>query len=243
VAKERVDVLFTRGQGIHEARAAQNEGEIMGQGDRELTEERSRGLQVGAVPGRESVFQAIVERRAVRAYTEEPVGKGEVETLLEAAINAPSAVNAQPWAFVVIQDSTLLDDYANRAKQVLITEPPLPEVLATGLPDLDGLREMAAQPGFDIFHGATTLIVVYATSATGVSDCYLAGENLMLAAWAAGLGTCPIGLAAPLFNRDDVKADLGVPSGWVAALPLVVGHPAGQTRVTTRQPPHVISWR
>lgn len=198
---------------------------------------------VAAGPGGEGVFRAIYGRRAVRAYTGEPVAKEQIDVLLEAAVHAPSAVNAQPWAFVVIQDPELLDRYAGQAKEVLLAEPPLIEVLNSGLPDLDHLRELASTPGYELFHGAGTLVVVFSTSIGGVPDCFLAAENLMLAAWGLGLGTCPIGLATPLFNRAEVKAELGVSPGWPAALPIVVGHPAGETAATKRQPPQVAAWR
>jgi nitroreductase len=102
------------------------------------------------------------------------------------------------------------------------------------------LRELLSRPGYDVFHGASTVITIYAATPDDVPDCYLAGENLMLAACATGLGTCPIGLARPLMNQPDTKHELGVPSRMVAALPIVVGHPAEQPRATPRNPPSVL---
>ena len=63
--------------------------------------------------------EAIHGRRAVRDYTDQPVDKAAVTTLIEAAIQAPSAINKQPWAFVVIQDKALLKLYSDRAKALL----------------------------------------------------------------------------------------------------------------------------
>jgi nitroreductase len=188
-----------------------------------------------------TVLEAIFARRATRAYTGETVARAQVEALIEAAIQAPSAVNAQPWAFVVVQDSQLLDRYAEEAKALLLGEPTA-EVTASGLPDLDRLRQMVSEPDYALFHGADTLIVIWATSTDGVRDCFLAAQNLMLAAWDVGLGTCPIGLAWPLFNRAEVKAELGISPTWVAALPIVVGHPAGSVPPVPRRPP-VVTWR
>lgn len=185
---------------------------------------------------------AIYERHAVRAYTEQPVPEEDIQALLDAAVHAPSAVNVQPWAFVVVQQAELLTRYSREAKALLLAEPPVPEVVSSGLPELDRLRQLASEPGTDLVHGAAALIVIYATSSGGVPDCFLAAENLMLAAWAFDLGTCPIGLAGPLFNRAEVKEELGVPSEWVVALPIVVGHPAEHPRPTARRSPHVISW-
>ncbi len=119
-------------------------------------------------------------------------------------------------------------------------DPPVAELAATPEPVLRHLRELLSQPGYDVFHGANTLVTIYATAPGDVSDCYLAGENLMLAATAAGLGTCPIGLSRPLMNQPDVKDELGVPASVVAALPVVVGHPAERPHATTRNPPRLL---
>ena len=210
--------------------------------------EANRGLPgshlfaVATVPGGEGTLRAIHERRAVRAYTDKPVTREHIDALLDAAVHAPSAVNAQPWAFVVIQKPELLHSYAERAKALLLGEPAAAEVVSSGLPELDRLRQMVSEPGYRLFHGAATLITIYSTSVGGVPDCYLAAENLMLAAWAIGLGTCPIGLATPLFNRTDMKAELGILPTWAAALPIVVGHPAGQAPPPARQPPRIEAW-
>jgi nitroreductase len=187
------------------------------------------------VHGGHGVFNAIYERRSIRFFSEEAVSHAHVRALLDAAIHAPSALNAQPWAFVVIQDRLLLDRYSKEAKELLLAEPLQPEVINSGLADLDRLRREVSEPGYALFHGASTLIVIYATNAGGVSDCFLAAQNLMLGAWALGLGTCPIGLATPLFNRDVVKKELNVPD-WTAALPIVVGRPARVVPPTPRRP-------
>lgn len=188
-----------------------------------------------------TVLEAIYARRATRAYTVETVARAQVETLIEAAIQAPSAVNAQPWAFVVIQDRDLLDRYADEAKALWLGEPTA-EVTASGLPEIDRLRQMVSEPGYAMFHRASTLVVIYATSTDSVRDCFLAAQNLMLAAWDLGLGTCPIGLAGPLFNRAEVREELGIALAWVAALPIVVGHPAGTAPTVPRRPP-IVTWR
>lgn len=192
--------------------------------------------------GGQGVFSAIYERRAVRVYTGEAVSRAQVDSLIDAAIHAPSAVNAQPWAFVVVEEADLLHRYGEEAKAVLLAEPAPPEVTNSGLPELDRLRQMVSEPGYVLFHGAGTLIVIYSTSIGGVPDCFLAAQNLMLAAWALGLGTCPVGLAVPLFNRKEIKKELGIPVNWLAALPIVVGHPAGAVPPTPRRPA-VVTWR
>jgi nitroreductase len=186
------------------------------------------------------VMQAIRERRSVRRYTPEAIDDTTLGQLLEAAIWAPSAVNAQPWAFGIIRDRSLLARYAELAKAIYLTDPPISEIAATPEPVLRHLRELLSQPSYDVFHGASTLITIYATTPADVPDCYLAAENLMLAASAGGLGSCPIGLARPLLDQPATKDELGVPPGFVAALPIVVGHAAEHPPVTARNPPNVL---
>lgn len=188
----------------------------------------------------ERVLQVIRERRSVRRYTTEPIGDALLDVLLAAAIWAPSAVNAQPWAFGVIRDRALLNQYAERAKAIYLSDPPVAEIATTPEPVLLHLRELLSQPGYDVFHGASALITIYAATPEDVPDCYLAAENLMLAAYATGLGTCPIGLARPLMNQRDTKHELDVPSHMIAALPVVVGHPAERPPATPRNPPNVL---
>jgi Nitroreductase len=186
------------------------------------------------------VLQVIHERRSVRRYTSDSVDDSTIDTLLEAAIWAPSAMNTQPWTFGIIRDRSLLDRYAERAKAIYLTDPPIAELAGTPASALQVLRTVLSQPGYDVFHGASTLITIYATAPGDVADCYLAAENLMLAACATALGSCPVGLARPVMNQRDVSDDLGVPEGFVAALPIVVGHPAERPRATERNSPGVL---
>ena len=190
-----------------------------------------------------SAMKAIYQRRAVRTYDDKPVSRDDIQLVLDAAIHAPSAVNCQPWVFVVIQEREVLARYAKEGRQLLLNEPPVVEVVESGLPDMDRLRQMASGPDFKLFHDAPALVVIYATSADGVPDCFLAAQNLMLAAWTLGLGTCPIGLARPLFNRAEVKEELGVSPEWPCALPIAVGWPDGETPPTSRRPAQIIAWK
>jgi nitroreductase len=185
------------------------------------------------------VTEAIGTRRAVRSFTAEPVEESMLRALVDAAIQAPSALNAQPWAFVVIDDSALLHDYGERAKAHYLT-------LEFPEPYKSQASEILSQPDYELFHDAPALVVIYARAEghhDNVADCFLAAQNLMLAACDAGLGTCPIGFARPFFGLPDVKEALGVSAAWQPALPLVVGHPAGATPAPGRKPALILSWR
>src|SRR4051812_18378031 len=98
------------------------------------------------------LVDAIFHRRAVRHYTGRDVDSTTVEQLLLAAVQAPSALNQQPWVFGVFQGRKRLRDYSERAKRHLVaTYPATFEVHLRS--------ELYESEGFDLFHGANTLIV------------------------------------------------------------------------------------
>jgi nitroreductase len=184
------------------------------------------------------VLDAIRQRRAVRAYTGAALDAPRVSELLHAAVQAPTAMHLEPWAFVVIQDRALLKRYSDRAKSMLLDQPP-----PAGHPGAHHL-EMLRDPAFNIFYDAGTLIVICkrAASPFADADCWLAAENLMLAATAQGLGTCCIGFAVGVLNDPDVKRELGIPEDGAAVAPIIVGRPRGAAAPVARKPPVILRW-
>ena len=75
-----------------------------------------------------------------------------------------------------------------------------------------------------------------------MADCWLAAENLLLAACAQGLGTCVIGFAVSALNTPEWKSELKIPAEMTAIAPMIVGVPAGVTPPVPRKPPEIISW-
>lgn len=178
------------------------------------------------------VTQAIHSRRAVREFTAESVERAVLERLIDAAVQAPSAMNAQPWSFTVVEDRQLLSRVSTAAKAYLLRTP------SQGA-SLHHLQEILNDPNFDIFYAAPALIVI--SSATpgqwAVEDCSLAAENLMLAACAEGLGSCWIGFAQAWLGTADGKAALGLAPNCLPVAPVIVGHPrSAMPQVPRRQP-------
>jgi nitroreductase len=75
------------------------------------------------------------------------------------------------------------------------------------------------------------------------ADCWLAAENLMLAACALGLGTCCIGSAVTVLNRPDVKSELLILHETKVVVPIVIRIPAGPTPDVPRKAPEILSWK
>jgi nitroreductase len=183
-----------------------------------------------------SVMDAIYQRRAVRAYTSHKVDEPTLSTLLDAAVHAPTAVHEEPWSFAVIQDKSLLHRLSESAKASLVKD--APKLHLAGI-------ERFASPEFSVFYNAGTLVVIYGKPMGPfvVADCWLAAENLMLAACSLGLGTCVIGLAVGALNSSEWKKELGIPADLVAYAPIIVGVPEGKAPVVPRKAPEIIARR
>jgi nitroreductase len=194
-----------------------------------------------------SVLDAIFTRRSIRAYAPDPLDAATVRSLLDAAVQAPTALRAEPWAFVVVQDRAVLASLSDRAKGRWGEEAAhYRDLHAVGEPALSRtFAERMSDPAFSIFYDAGTLIVICARlhGPFVAADCWLAAANLMLAAWALGLGSCCIGSAIPVLNAPDTKAQLGIPAEAQAIAPIIVGVPAKQpVPGVTRQAPQIFSW-
>lgn len=178
--------------------------------------------------------QAIYARHATREFTSEPVDRATHLRLIDAAIQAPSAVNEQPWSFTVVQDKEVLARISHESKVHLLRTPP------KQIPS-HHLLELLQDPGFDIFYRAPALIVISSVveNQWSVENCALVAENLMLAACAEGLGTCWIGFAQIWLATSTGKAALGLPATRVPVAPIIVGHPKSPPAPVPRKPADV----
>jgi nitroreductase len=181
-----------------------------------------------------SMFDALQARRSVRSYAPTRLDERTVRALLEAAVLAPTAMHLEPWTFVVVQDQAMLRRISDRAKALLAAQAAVHP--GGGLP---------FPKDFDIFYDAGTLVVICARPLGPfvTADCWLAAENLILAATAQGLGTCVIGFAVAALNTPDIKAALDIPADETAVAPIIVGVPKGETPPVGRKEPVVLHWR
>ena len=182
------------------------------------------------------INEVIAGRRSVREYTTQAVNERTVHHLIDAAVQAPSAINEQPWMFTVVRDQSLLDRISDGAKT---------HILATrvGEPHFDRMRLRLIDPNFQIFYHAPVLILISGVTQRNwiVEDCALAAENLMLAAYAVGLGSCWIGFAQDFLNTAAGKHLVDLPAACVPVAPIIVGHPRAAPAGVPRNPP-VVRW-
>jgi nitroreductase len=180
------------------------------------------------------IFDVIYRRRAVREYTTQCVARDTLVRLIDAAIQAPSAVNRQPWIFTVVEDQDLLDHISKEAKALMLES-------AAGGGTTEHFRAMLGDPSFQIFYHAPALVVISAESDErwAVEDCCLAAENLMLAACAMGLGTCWIGFAEAYLQSPEGKHIIQLDPMVRPVAPIIVGHPKALPPPVPRKVPRV----
>jgi nitroreductase len=190
-----------------------------------------------------SLIDAIQLRHAVRSYRPDAIDERRVRALLDAATHAPTAMHQEPWQFVVVQNRALLKRLSDRAK-LLAGAQASHHTLVNRPGGAGGVASPLSDPDFNIFYDAGVLVVICAKPANDfvTADCWLAAENLMLAACADGLGTCCIGFAVPVLNSPEAKAELGIPADVHAFAPIIVGVPRGDVGPVPRKPPVILNW-
>jgi F420 biosynthesis protein FbiB-like protein len=189
-------------------------------------------------------LEFLQSRRSIRRYRPDPVPPALIEQMLTAAAWAPSAHNRQPWRFAIITQAAakhklaaamgaklradlsadglplaLIEKDAGRSYQ-RITGAPLLILLCLSMIDMDSYPDERRQQ-------SEWLMAVQSTA--------LAGQNLLLAAHALGLGAC--WMCAPLFSPDVVCQTLDLPADWQPQALITIGYPA-ETPEKTRHPLH-----
>lgn len=180
------------------------------------------------------VIEALYQRRAIRDFTDAPVEKLQIESLIDAAVHAPNALDRQRWAFVVVEDRALLQRISTQAKALTL------RTIAAD-PRLASFRQMLSSPDLNIFYNAPVLIIICGTEDDHFveQDCCLAGQNLMLAAHAMGLGSCWIGFAEAWLSQATAKPELGIPEHYRPIAPIILGHPRAQPAAPPRHHPEI----
>jgi nitroreductase len=171
------------------------------------------------------VFEAIRIRRAVRLYRPDPVSREQVQAVLDAANQAPSGVNRQPWEFIVVTREKIRE----MGKSYHST---LTEYLKNW--EISPMRDFISRDDFIRFaetYGGAPVVIVALVKAdplpnfrkADLESASAAMENLLLAATALGLGTC--WMTGPLRDEENLRRILAIPADReiVAITPL--GYP------------------
>ena len=164
-----------------------------------------------------STVEAIRKRRAIRAYTSEKLTEEQIDTLVEAALWSPSAVNAQPWHITVITDQELI---------LQLEAELVAEMKRTGD---EALRKRLESRNNKALYDTPLFFSISSRDSRGYDtiDAGIMAQTICLAAQSMGLGSVMIGSMRSLFQSDRGdywRERLGFPEGYDYILGVCVGH-------------------
>lgn len=151
-------------------------------------------------------LENLKTRRSIRRYTDQPVTRQELDTVLEAGVYAPTAMGQQRVRIVAVTDKATRDK-------------------------LSAMNAAVMGSDSDPFYGAPVVLVVFGdgTWVNGERDGSLVMGSMMNAAHAIGLGSCWINRADDMFATEEgkaLKAAWGVPEEYTGVGNCILGHPA-----------------
>lgn len=168
----------------------------------------------------DAVFENIFNRKSVRSFTSEPVSEEHIEAMLKAAMAAPTAVNYQPWRFVVITERAQLDAMAEVLPYAkMLKQAPLAIVVCGETTWFEGRENPYWQ-----------------------QDCSAATENLLLAAEALGLGAVWTGVYPNMDLAKPLSEFLGLPETVQPLCAIPIGHHDGTTQPRDKWKPENIHY-
>ena len=156
-----------------------------------------------------ALLDLMQQRRSIRKYLDKPVERDKLNLCLEAAQLAPSACNAQPWKFIVVDDKALKDRLCETAFGGIYSLSSFAREAPVMVAAVADQASYASRVGSLIRNTRFYLI-----------DLGIAGEHFVLQAQELGLGTCWIGW----FNERAVKSVLKIPRGKRVAYLLSLGY-------------------
>jgi len=156
-------------------------------------------------------FQAILRRRSIRKYTDQPVEPQVIELLLKAGMAAPSAMNCKPWEFVVVTEADRLAQF--RSRLVFGNRNAPAAIVVCGNPGL------SSNPAARLFW---------------VQDCSAAAENILIAAAGLGLGTVWIGVHPVANFVKIVREIVSLPKKVTPLCIIYVGYPLEEKPARTQ---------
>ncbi|MCJ7713201.1 nitroreductase family protein [Candidatus Bathyarchaeota archaeon] len=153
-----------------------------------------------------SLIDLILSRRSIRKYEKKEIPEKVLNQIFEAGKNAPSAANKQPIRFIILKEQEIKKNLSGTFSRFLKDSP----VVIVGCADVKALL----------------------TGKWAVVDTTIAIQNMVIAAWALGVGSCWIGS----FNEKKVKELLKIPERWKVVALLTFGYPSEQPKQRKKKP-------
>lgn len=154
-----------------------------------------------------SLLDIVLSRRSIRRYERKDIPKEVLYKILEAGRQAPSASNIQPFHLIVLTDEEIKKEFSTGRWNTFVKDSPLVVVGCAITTDIHDSR-------------------------WSVVDTTIALQNMVVAAWAMGVGSCWIGD----FQEEKVKQRLNIPEGWRVVALITFGYPVEQPHPRIKKP-------
>jgi nitroreductase len=170
-----------------------------------------------------AVIEAIRKRRSVRSYEDRPLPRDVLDLIINSANQAPSAMNSQPWRFVVVEDRDL-------KKKLLGAALPNAKKILENVRETDPERYKQIMKRYEemddpIYYSAPVVLFVIGFGRYADHSCPLACENIMLAAYSLGIGSCWVGFGSMVTADADVVKALDLKDDEKIYGPIILGYP------------------
>ncbi len=168
-----------------------------------------------------STLDIIHERKSVRNFVEYQISDEELTTLVKAGMAAPTAVNKQPWQFLIINDRNIIEAISetNGNKDHYLASSALIVVCGDTLRALDGIAQEY-----------------------WIQDCSAATQNILLAAESMGLGGLWTGIYPHSERVDITKSTLSLPANVIPLCIIAIGKPSGKDQPKDKWKPELVHW-
>lgn len=185
------------------------------------------------------VIQAIRKRRSVRSYDSRTIPKTLLNVIIESANEAPSAMNSQPWRFVVVEDD-------NAKKKLLAAARPNAHKIIDMIRDSDPeryeiIKKRYAELPDPVYYSAPAVVFVIGSGRYANNSCPLACENMMLAAHSLGIGSCWVGFGAMVTDDGEVRELLELKEDEIIFGPILLGYATAHPERPIKKEP-IVKW-
>ncbi len=193
----------------------------------------------------QAIIDVIYRRRAVRSYTDQPVARNIVEEIIDAGRMAPSAINKQPWKFYVLMDKATIKSFSKEIAHVALkdfAQSGIKKITQTTNHLLHFMHDFNFGALSDpIFHGAPVVIFITAPrdNEWAPLDIGMCSQNMMLAAKAFGLDSCPVGFGK-FVQHTKIFSRLNVPPSEEVQISIILGYGDEKPELHTRKNDNII---
>lgn len=183
-----------------------------------------------------AIIKAIKHRRSVRAYTNMPLKKNDLALIVEAGTYSPTGMNKRTFHFTVVTGTEQLKEMNRRIRKAYLKR------------EEESLRQRGANEDYVCYYHAPALVVVSnePTETWGAQDCACALQNMFLAAYSLGIGSCWINQLSNWICDDpqvrELLTEWGVPTGHKVYGCAALGYASGAEKEPPARKEGLITW-